>query len=98
MDETMITTRMDRMEGKLDSIHETLQTIAVQDQRIKSLEAQNVTIFHKLNELTNPKDGTIQKIRDHQASCPRGQMKFLWTVVIGEVLALIALVSTRTGG
>lgn len=97
MDETGIITRMDRMEGKLDSIHETIKVIAVQDQRIKSLEAQNRTIFDKLNELTNPKDGTIQKIQAHQASCPRSQMKFLWTIVVGEILALIALVSVRVG-
>ena len=78
---------------KLSEIVNTLQTIAVQNQRISSLEEQQGAMWKKWDALTDPRDGTIAIIRNHQASCPRGQMKALWSIIIPMGMAILGLLS-----
>ncbi len=81
-------------EQKLSNIADTLQRIAVQDQRIGSVEDQLRAMWKKWDMLTNPQNGTIALIRNHQASCPRNQVKALWYVVIPtQVVWILSTIS-----
>jgi len=95
--------RLKNIEDKLDDhgstlheISETLSKLAVQDEKIRHLEYTNATLWAKYDQLADPQRGILQRIQNHQASCPRSQIKFLWyfTVCIGVSIltAIVALV------
>ncbi len=66
---------------KLENIQTTLQHIAVQDEQIKTMRMDIQAIWKKYDAAFGPK-GTIPDIQQHQASCPRNQIKWLWIAVI----------------
>jgi hypothetical protein len=72
--------KLDAHSEKLDVINNTLQTIAVQDERIK-------TLSRDLGEIKPKLEAACQ----FQASCPRGQIKFLWIVVAPMGFSLLVL-------
>jgi len=76
---------------KLDKIQITLNTLAVQNERISTLETQCGALWKKFDALVDPSAGTITEIRQWQASCPRNQIKLLWAVIIPMGLVLIEL-------
>lgn len=76
---------------KLDTIQTTLQQIAVQDEQIRNIQAEQRTMWAKMDSLFDPNTGALTKVQSHQASCPREQVKFLWIVTIPMGLTLIGL-------
>lgn len=95
--------RLANIEKKLDDhghtlkdIADTLGRIAVQEERIKNVEAQQVMIWKKYDDLSDPNTGQLNKILAWQASCPRAQIRFLWwftgTVNVSVLIALLVLV------
>lgn len=77
-----IKSRLDRFERKIDEIAKAISTIAVQDQRLKTLERENVLLFTKMD--------AVEKTA---ASCPRAgltnQLKAIWVFVAAIVLAIV---------
>ena len=91
------TSRFHSIERKLDEhsealrgIQKTLNELAVQQEQITRLQADMQDARRNWHELTKP-GGTIAKISDFQASCPRGQLKWLWLVVVPQGFALVVL-------
>jgi hypothetical protein len=89
--------RLEKIERKIDMIAETLQTVAVQSERITNLQTQITVhqgmiddLYRKHDVLIEP-NGVISVVRNHQASCPRGQIKYLWAVVVPLSLSLLAV-------
>ena len=94
--------RLKSIEKKIDEqgkeirvISDTLSVIAVQRERIKHVEIQQVALWKKYDILVSPDTGPLQRLMKHQASCPRDQIKFLWwfvgTVNFGLLVAILAL-------
>ena len=88
--------RLASIEKKLDEHGHTANTlakIAVQEERIKNVESQQTTLWRKYDALVDPNNGQLPRIMNHQASCPRAQIKFLWwfvaTVDFGLLIILL---------
>lgn len=81
--------RLDKFELKLDKIADAVATIAVQNQRLVTLEKDNAVIHARMTSANDH----ISKIEKFQASCPRntigGQIKALWVFVSAIVLTII---------
>ena len=90
--------RYRRIEKKLDEhgqalndIRQTLNTLAVQSEQIQSLRGEVNGLWRKWDGLIDPATGSLTRIQNHQASCPRGQVKWLWTIIIPQGITIIAL-------
>lgn len=83
--------RLTAIERKLDGIQGTLNQIAVQNEQIVHLQGETSALWKKWDDFTRP-DGELTRIVRHQASCPRGQIKFLWWVVISTLILVMGLV------
>ena len=75
---------------KLSDIQKTLERIAVQDEQIRSMQEDIRSLWSKYDLLQGP-DGTMARVTNWQASCPRAQIKFLWMVVIPMGLTNLGL-------
>lgn len=82
--------RLSSIEIKLDRITETIQSIAVQQEKINRLEERMHGIWTRYDDLVGP-NGVISTIRTHQASCPRTQLRWVWVVMIPMGLSLLAM-------
>jgi len=80
----MIEKRLDRIEGKLDAIVDTISRIAVQDERIKGVEKDISALWRKWDV----------DITAHIAQCPKEQVKWLWWIVCPMGLSLLAIAVT----
>ena len=76
--------RLDKIEQKLDAIVEAINTIAVQDERLKQLEKHVTTLWGKWDDFVVP----------HIAQCPKEQVKWLWWIVCPMGLSLLAIAVT----
>ena len=85
--------RLGRIEQRLDDISEKLSSMKVQDEKILHIEGRINTLWGCWDRLVG-QDGTISKMRDHQASCPRGQIKWLWIVVVPMGLTQLGMAMT----
>jgi len=85
-----IETKLDRQAKALDEIKTTLATIAVQDQRLHTLEQSNSTLWKKYDDLASPK-GVVQHLKNFQASCPRSILKWVWVVLIPMMLTQVII-------
>jgi hypothetical protein len=83
--------------SKLGKIAETLEKIAVQDERLKNLNARTENLEHDYKALCDNNTGVIPKITNHQASCPREQIKWMWTVIIGLSTLMLGIGVTLIG-
>ena len=83
--------QMGKHEKKLDRIGDALETLAVQQARLGSVETKTETLFAKYNSLIDPRNGVITSIQTHQASCPRSQIKVLWSIMIPVCLLVLSV-------
>ncbi len=81
--------RLTKIEEKLDGIQTTLNKVAVQQEQITSLREDARQLWAKWDDFTKS-GGAMDKIVRHQASCPRGQIKFLWWVIVPMGLSILA--------
>jgi hypothetical protein len=82
--------RLAAIERKLDGIQETLNEVAVQNEQIATLQGETRTLFGKWDDFTRP-GGELNRMIRHQASCPRGQIRYLWCIVIPMGLTLLGV-------
>lgn len=83
-DSEAILKELEKQGKRLSSIESTIQSIAVQDNKIITLQEQVHDLYSKYNDTFGP-EGVISNITKFQASCPRQQMKWTW-----RAIALIA--------
>ncbi len=94
--------RLKSIEKKLDAhgdtlgdIQQTLNLLAVQNERIVAIQKQLANLWRKYDELASPNGGMLTDIKSFQASCPRknmsAQIKWLWFSVIPLSFTLIAI-------
>ena len=87
--------KLDDHGGTLCEIKTTLNDLAVQNERIISIQKQLSNMWVKYDELVNPVDGVITKITNFQASCPRESIlthvKWLWCMVVSFTISQIAI-------
>jgi len=81
---------LDRQAEKLDSIQQTLQKIAVQDEQIRQIQAEQQALWKKFDAISGA-NGVVSQIQQHQASCPRKQIQVMWYVVIPMGLTQLAM-------
>lgn len=92
--------RLERIENRLDDIVTQLSSMKVQDEKILHLEGRVNTLEGRVNTLWGcwdrlvGQEGTLSRMRDHQASCPRGQIKWLWIVVVPMGLTQLGMALT----
>ncbi len=77
-----IEAKLDDHGKKLERIANTLQAIAVQDERIKNAEEKIDSLWRKWDAMCDPNTGTIAVIKNHQAACPREQIRWMWGVCL----------------
>ncbi len=96
---TNIEKKLDNQSTALDDIKTTLATIAVQDQRLHTLEQSNNTLWKKYDDLASP-EGVIQNMKTFQASCPRATIRWVWVCLVPmgvtQILVAIGLFKFRT--
>jgi len=94
--------RLENIEKKLDNhgntlcdIKTTLNDLAIQNERISSIQKQLANIWEKYDELVSPLNGVITKVTNFQASCPKQSIlthvKWLWGMVVSFTISQIAI-------
>lgn len=81
--------RLERIESKLDKLTETVSAIAVQNQRLNTLEKETGLLFVKLDACA----AQIKKAENFQASCPRhgyrAQIGTIWAFISAIIIAVV---------
>lgn len=102
MKDEVILDKLDEQAGRLKRIETTMAIIAVQDEKIASLQSQVGKIWDKYDKLVSP-DGIIAKVNSFQGACPKDDVKttvtrqwaaigLLATIVTGTLLKALGLV------
>lgn len=79
---------LDRQAQDLVDIKTTLSSIAVQDQRLQTLEKGCDALWLKYDELAAP-EGVIQNMKAFQASCPRATIRWVWVCLVPMALTQV---------
>jgi len=94
---TDVDARLEKIEIKVNEIKEAVTEMAVQNERIINLQTQINshqvqidTMWAKYDALIAP-DGVLPKIRNFQSSCPRDQIKWMWTVIIPLAVVILGV-------
>ena len=86
--EEKLDSRFEQLSQELSTIKDSLQELAVQNERIGSLEAEQRELRNSLVLLTKP-NGIIADMRQFQASCPRDKIKSVQRHLMGLTIALV---------
>jgi len=73
-DESLILSKLDRLESQMDRMVKTVEMIAVQEVRLNSLSSQVNELWEKRDEDFGP-NGIVAQVRNWQQSCPREIIK-----------------------
>lgn len=98
MTEKMILSKLEAMEhwqpsieAKIDELVKAVTKIAVQNERINNIEKDVKVLYKDHNNIYSP-NGFFSVMKQHQATCPRDQIVWLWRGVGSmTVLGLMAL-------
>ena len=81
--------RLDLMDGKIDTLIDAVAQIAVQNQRLATLDRDTSNLDVRISDA----EKEIKAITKFQASCPRHglskQLNVLWVFVVSIVVAII---------
>ena len=80
--------KLEEQNLRLKQIETTVAAIAVQDEKIINLQSQVNGLWKKYDTYFSA-DGIIPKMQQHQASCPRSQVKYIWGAVFITALSVI---------
>lgn len=81
--------KLDQMDAKLDKYATAAGTMDVHDQRLDGLDRQVSALWGKVDGIAGT-DGSIAAVKQHQASCPRSQIKWVWVTLIPMALTQLA--------
>lgn len=70
--------RLNKIEEKIDNLTEVVGKMAVQSQQIETLQESISDLWKRTDKLYD----NCTTIEKWQASCPRGQIKTIWTVIL----------------
>ncbi len=74
MTEKLILEKLEKMELKVDKIESAISLLAVQSERLDNISGQTKSLWEKYDSAFKP-GGYVDKIKLHQASCPKETMK-----------------------
>jgi hypothetical protein len=80
--------KLEEQNKRLDQIERAVTAIAVQDEKIVNLQTQVNGLWKKF-DLYFSGNGVIPTMQQHQASCPRNQVKYIWGAVFVTALSVI---------
>lgn len=84
----MILEKLDRQDIRLSSIEKAINTIAIQDEKILNISSNVNALWKKYDAAFSP-EGVIAKIKDHQAGCPKDDVKYLKNKFFGMLIAIV---------
>ena len=103
-DSETILKELSRQGKRLENIETIVQSIAVQDNKIETLQEQVHDLYTKYNVTFGP-EGIISRISEFQASCPRKQTGRIWWAIgiiatgeLGMLGVLFTMLSKMGGG
>lgn len=70
----LILQKLDQQSERLSSIENAVSKIAVQEEKIEAIREQVTGLWRKYDYAFGP-DGIISRIKNHQAACPRDEVK-----------------------
>ncbi len=79
--------RLNKIEEKLDNLTDIVGKMAVQSQQIESLQENMGGLWKRMDKMYD----NCAVIQQWQASCPRGEIKTIWSVVLSVAGTLGAL-------
>ena len=98
-DTEQVLEELTRQSQRLANIETTLQTIAVQDNKIVTLQEQVHDLYQKHDKVYGV-NGVVSKVHSWQAGCPRGQLPRVWWAIgliatgeMGLIVGLFAMIS-----
>ena len=89
----VILDKLEEQSSRIKTIERTMSIIAVQDEKLASLQSQQSKLWDKYDALVAP-DGIIAKVNSFQAACPKENVK----ATIARQWAAIALLATIVTG
>lgn len=97
-DHESLFSELKQLNARLTGIEITLSKMAVQDEKISSLKIRVDVMSHKYDEVFGT-EGTISKIKAHQAACPADMLKKsiaqIWKVMgvaVGLIVSIIGAI------
>lgn len=87
---TDVDKRLENIETKIDRLADAIEAIAVQKEKIECLEIRMNGIWERYDGIAGV-NGIIAEIRNHQASCPRSQVRWMWAILIPMGLTLLGI-------
>ena len=94
---TDVDKRLENIETKIDRLAEAIEAIAVQKEKIECLETRMNAIWERYDGIAGV-NGVISEIRNHQASCPRAQMRWMWAILTPMGVSLLGISVTLLRG
>lgn len=80
--------KIDEQNDRLKQIEIAISAVAVQNERIVNLQTQMNALWKKYDASFSA-DGIVSRIQQHQASCPRNQVKYMWCAIFVTALSVI---------
>jgi hypothetical protein len=87
---TDIEQRLMDIDSKIDRLRVAVESIAVQNVRIMELDKRVDALWNRWDNYAGPQ-GVLDNVRNHQASCPRNQVRLMWVVLIPMGLTLLGM-------
>lgn len=89
----IILDKLEDQSSRIKIIEKTMAAMAVQDEKLASLQAQQTRLWDKYDNLVKP-DGIIARVNSFQAACPKENIK----ATVTRQWAAIALLATIVTG
>ena len=86
--------KLEEQNQRLKTIEMAITTIAVQDEKIVNLQNQVTGLWKKYDTYFSA-NGVIPRIQQHQASCPRNQVRYMWGAIFVTALGVIVKFLTK---
>lgn len=89
--------KLDRQDSRLDNIEGMISNMKVQDEKILNIQTQLSALWKKY-DMAFSTDGIVAKITNHQASCPKDEVKDLKSKVFGMLISIVLMVLSGLSG
>lgn len=93
----MIADKLDSQDTRLGNIEAAIGKIAVQDEKILNVQVQINALWKKYDDALGP-EGTVSKIRNHQAGCPENRVTNLENRFWGVLVSIGLIYLSGIGG
>ncbi|WP_300456610.1 hypothetical protein [Desulfobacula sp.] len=94
----LILQKLDDQSVRLSNIETAMALMAVQDEKIITIQKQVSILFKNYDLAFNPKDGVVVKIKEFQNGCPRDTIEKTINRQWAVIMFLVAIVGGKIGG